>query len=486
MVRRGSRPAASRSSRTRALRQAQIARNVYRSPSPATDPPLPPAPLLKGPELLLLGSAAALQLAYEPVLDTVEAVAAKVRELASQVWGYFSSRPPTKVPAPLPSGAAPLTGTVPPAGNTVGGTLTYGRSSGTAAFFTENFYGVCNPLFTQPIGASTSTENNVTKVEYVIEEEPCGVGYMQLELTLTNGSVVRRDIGGAGSSAGFQANYTLSVSWNGPGAVPYESTLSVSLPDGYQAQGPEEIEQLRAPEASSLPVGAPLPIGVAVQAPAGDAVTQPSSATAAAPNPWPAYSPALTPSLASPYSTSGAAGGQTQTTVDTLTSAGTLPAPAAAPIPTTDPSKSFYGGAGFGGGGSNPQPTLQGIAGELGRIENKLGAMLDPTPNTAPEWWQLLRDVGVPLIQALFNTTDSGEYTLTDVCPPCGEEPVEYPFEWGGSPFALANTNSRIDALALMLQKQKELKQPLCKPCVIGQPVQVQFIQSELEWEPPP
>lgn len=128
------------------------------------------------------------------------------------------------------------------------------------------------------------------------------------------------------------------------------------------------------------------------------------------------------------------------------------------------------------------------MAQELLRIERKIEAMLDPTPDTGTILWNALRE----LVKALFNASDTGTYTFTGVCETDEENnlldpqpTVEYPY--GGSIFALQNINSRIDAIAAMLQQHKVYRQPTCvRPKPQGQPVQVQFIQSEESWEPAP
>lgn len=163
-------------------------------------------------------------------------------------------------------------------------------------------------------------------------------------------------------------------------------------------------------------------------------------------------------------------GGSTPTNSD-----GT-PAPQAPPAPPNTPGGvTFYQGKPFGGGGGSPRPDLVSMADELGRIERKLGSMLNPTPDTGTELWNDIKT----LIEVLSNLSDFGTYTVREVCPyPQGEEPQEWNYPWGGSYSGFGNITSRLDAIALMLQKYKELDQPVCKHKPTGQPVTVQFIES--------
>lgn len=163
---------------------------------------------------------------------------------------------------------------------------------------------------------------------------------------------------------------------------------------------------------------------------------------------------------------------------------GTGPGPAAPPAPDRTPEQArFYGDKGFGGGGGGgPRPDLPGIAEELGRIEQKLGTMLDPRTGSAPDLWDKLKDLW-PLIQGLLDLLsilESGtQYSLQDVCPPEGAEPAPTVWSVGGVPLVNRGVAERLDAIADMLQVHKNLRQPICKKNPVGQPVQVQFTEIQ-------
>jgi len=129
-----------------------------------------------------------------------------------------------------------------------------------------------------------------------------------------------------------------------------------------------------------------------------------------------------------------------------------------------------------------PQPTLEGIARELGRLENKAALLLDPgRAPTGPNRDRLgnLEDWIKPLFEAFFQLFASGTYELSSPCElnEAGERvPVVVPFGPGLS--ALGTLHNKVDALAELLQASKDLKQPICKQTpAIGEPVTVNFEQ---------
>jgi len=136
-----------------------------------------------------------------------------------------------------------------------------------------------------------------------------------------------------------------------------------------------------------------------------------------------------------------------------------------------------------GGPGQSPQPTLDGIAQEVGRIEGKLSRMLaDGLPGGgggggAPD--------GFPwgkLIEFLLSIDGPGGYDLQGPCErgPDGELLPPRRAEWGASAGLERNILKRVDALAELLQHHKDLRQPICTPGrAVGQPVTVTFQEIE-------
>lgn len=151
------------------------------------------------------------------------------------------------------------------------------------------------------------------------------------------------------------------------------------------------------------------------------------------------------------------------------------PLPKAPPLVTTTPGDVHFPG-GIPITSNPPQPTLQGIAQEVGRIENKVNKLLAPGDTDVPDWIGL----GWKIWEFLTSSEDQGAYSLHGVCEKDAEgNPIDSTrqFPWGGSFGAVGNVASRVDALAEMLQYSKELKQPICKdrPQIAGEWVSVNF-----------
>lgn len=107
-----------------------------------------------------------------------------------------------------------------------------------------------------------------------------------------------------------------------------------------------------------------------------------------------------------------------------------------------------------------PQATMQGIADEVGRIEQKLSIILNPASvDNAIDWMENLQEIW-EFLQAV---SSGGEYTLTSPCEvdDNGERIVKTATYSGGLT-ALAALSSKIDALAELMQHGKDLKQPNC------------------------
>lgn len=165
----------------------------------------------------------------------------------------------------------------------------------------------------------------------------------------------------------------------------------------------------------------------------------------------------------------------------------TTPAGQVVPRPTPRPPVTRPGTEVIGGitiPNRPPAPTLQGIAAEVGRIEQKLAYQL----RNPEEGNQDLESKLQELLDALENQQDSGAYELGGPCERDAEGlPIPFDetvaqFEWGGKTSALANIASRIDALAELMQYHKLLKQPKCTPPPqSGEWVTVNFRQTDFQ-----
>jgi hypothetical protein len=160
-----------------------------------------------------------------------------------------------------------------------------------------------------------------------------------------------------------------------------------------------------------------------------------------------------------------------------------VPKPADKPT-TTRPGDHIVDGKPIPANG--PQATLRGIAKEVGRIEGKTADLLRrPEPEPCPDFGPLML-LARQILELLLALGDVGEYTLGGPCERDAQgQPIPFSatvaqFEWGGRASALANIDSKIDALAEMVQYHKLLRQPSCKSAPpVGEWVTVNFEQVD-------
>jgi hypothetical protein len=147
--------------------------------------------------------------------------------------------------------------------------------------------------------------------------------------------------------------------------------------------------------------------------------------------------------------------------------------------------------------GNGPAPTLQAMAREMGRQEQKLGRLLErvgnpnrPTgpgvdPPSIPDLLGLLRQV----LELLGSIDGAGAYEISSPCnvdPATGEPVPPLRAEWGGSIGLERNILKRVDALAELVQHHKDLPQPICRgPRPTGEHVTVNFEQVPDDLEAP-
>jgi hypothetical protein len=126
------------------------------------------------------------------------------------------------------------------------------------------------------------------------------------------------------------------------------------------------------------------------------------------------------------------------------------------------------GGGTVGEPGTAPQPTLEGIAVEVGKLEQKMERMLSKPPGFD---FSLLEELLEALRNWLAGLYPGGSYTLT---PVCGDgDPIE--IEWSGGSGSFNQLNAKLDALAGLLQAHKIKRQPICHVKAVGSPVTVNF-----------
>jgi len=157
-------------------------------------------------------------------------------------------------------------------------------------------------------------------------------------------------------------------------------------------------------------------------------------------------------------------------------------APAA--VPTTSPDAHYPVPGAPPVTGNGPRPTPEGIAEELGRLEQKLARLSNPATDEegqGEDRLKLLRDNIGNILDFFLSMTSGGGYSISSPCETDENgDPVEHVVEYGGALQSLGVISNKIDALAALLQVHKNLKQPNCTPPKpVGQPVTVNFVQID-------
>ena len=161
---------------------------------------------------------------------------------------------------------------------------------------------------------------------------------------------------------------------------------------------------------------------------------------------------------------------------------GGVPTPAPIPLPVTTPTDQeipWPGADPIGSPGQQPRPTMQGIAQEVGRLEQKLRLMNTPSTPPPGQGPSGLADLIGPLWGLLQGMLDAGGYELSSRCVPDGEAGSSsnpFVYDWGASLTPFGGLENRLNAIAGILQGSKDLPQPTCKgPRVEGEWVTVNF-----------
>lgn len=246
-------------------------------------------------------------------------------------------------------------------------------------------------------------------------------------------------------------------------------------------QDPEEIEEPKRypPIVPGPPAPAPMPSVVPPRVPSPSPGPGPGPGTPN-PNPNTTPQPATTPTTA-PFPILPVILPQVTPTTTTQTNADGSRQTAALPGAITTP----VGNEKIGGltvTTNAPQATLAGIAGEVGRIEQKLAKMIgNPNNNMQDTAWGLLIDGIKAVIENLLTGQPASEYILSSSCErlPNGNR-IEYSVPIVQTQNRFDAIYTRLDALADLIQTHKDLKQPICRGTQpTGQPVTVNFTQIE-------
>jgi len=251
----------------------------------------------------------------------------------------------------------------------------------------------------------------------------------------------------------FTPQYTLT--WDHPTAVPFPNPeVPVVVPDGYVVP---QIEPSVPDAPEPLPLPLPSPVTVPPAVPEVQPVPQPTR-----PNTQTIRIPQIvktTTIVRQPE--------QQQTAIVIVN--GSQVAPAPAPVTQTDPTQiiPWPGADPIVGPGPAPAPTLEGIAGELGRIERKLEVMNTPAaPGNLVDKIGDIGDLIGPIVEAIMALTSETTYQLDSPCEVnevTGEKLPPVLVQVPGAITQFGAILNRIDALAELLQVHKNLKQPNCK-----------------------
>lgn len=265
-----------------------------------------------------------------------------------------------------------------------------------------------------------------------------------------------------------------------------DTVFSISISDGTNTAGntavsappllpdvaPQIPEALPIPEQTApvpevaplvpLPLAPPVP-GVApafprpAPTPGGAPGRAPGRAPGIAPSPGPSPGPSRPPALPQAVP---------------ITAGGVQPQLPPAPAATNTGTTFLPGGRPLAPNG--PQATMQGIATELGKLEQKLEILLNPDDALSP--LELLNKVidQIENVEFLIEKLlpqgpyefGAGAYRLAPICDRDSEgnlvEPLEAP--WAGGEGELTELRRKLDALALLIQHHKTLRQPTCGP----------------------
>lgn len=126
---------------------------------------------------------------------------------------------------------------------------------------------------------------------------------------------------------------------------------------------------------------------------------------------------------------------------------------------------------------------MEGIAQEVGRIEQKVNKLLAPDDKNLFDYLDDFLDLvnAVAFIKDLLEPPiPGGEYVISSPCvlDESGNR-IETAVSYSGGGHVLQAILGRIDGVADLLQAHKDLKQPICTHKGVGQPVQVNFVQVE-------
>jgi hypothetical protein len=330
----------------------------------------------------------------------------------------------------------------------------------------------------------TVPDNATVSTWYTLVEQLPGVGVSvryNYRYTDNNGTVQTKQLSQSGSPTNiiwYSSDYTRSArveNWQrigGPAPIPVAEVAWEDLEPIIEATQTAPIEPDPVVAKSDLPP----PIRTPTVAPPPDIEALPNTSSAVVPTtPGPVAPAVVRPALPATVA-------PIPVPTATPTKDGAVVPRQPAPFSVT-PNDAIYpvpGGSPVSG--QTVRRTVQGIAQEVGRIEQKIDKMINPTPN---QWgngldvMDLIREGVESLVNAVVALTSGTSYTLDSPCEVdevTGEKLPPVVVEAPGAFGSFGTILNRIDAIAELIQVHKDLKQPNCKPKQpVGEFVTVNF-----------
>lgn len=418
---------------------------------PPVPEPLPPAPLIGPKGLLALG-----------VL------------VLGQIWGAIASRPAVdtskppqgttqdeiQLPEPSPSGAYDVVIFYDLKGKTFGGNCGPTISGNALQGQLRKNYATSNPsgLYWEVTPASADCDGS-------------HAGKPNMYTLMAGPSVA---LWTSGTSNGYSADY-----WEGdaPVFVPVwpgeDPQFPATFPDGFVVPQPETETETAPAVIPRVPVVPPAPLPLIPGTPG-----EPRPEISPTPTtPGPTTPPATVPAV--PRRTFPIPLREASPTQD-----GALVPQTPAPVAVTPPDAHFPVPGAPPVTGNGPRPTPEGIAQELGRLEQKVARLSNPqtdaTGDASDRIGLALKLLG-DIVEFFNSITAGGGYALSSPCE-VDEAGNRIPVQvnYAGAPTALGVISNKLDAVAALLQVHKDLKQPICRQTpAVGESVTVQFVQVD-------